>query len=163
MENLDEQNEENYMKKACKLAELGVKRGGGPFGCIIVDKTSGEIFGKGHNMVSLEQNPTLHAEMVAINDACHNLNTFDLSACALYTSCEPCPMCLAAIYWAHIGTVYYGNTKKDAANIGFDDSFIYDEMAKPMEQRAVKMTQIGAKNAAIAFEEWTNKSDKIRY
>jgi tRNA(Arg) A34 adenosine deaminase TadA len=114
-------------------------------------------------MVTIEKNPTLHAEIMAIGDACHYLNTIDLSNCILYTSCEPCPMCLSAIYWAHIDTVYYANTKEDAANIGFDDKFIYDEIAKPVSQRKIKMVQIGQTDAVTAFQSWTKKKDKICY
>jgi len=151
------------MKKACELSEISVKRGGGPFGCVIVDKITGEIVGKGHNMVTMWQNPTLHAEIVAIGDACHNLDSIDLSCCALYTSCEPCPMCLSAIYWAHIDTIFYANTKKDAADIGFDDSFIYDEIAKPPNERKVQMVQMSDTTAHIAFNQWKEKTDKIPY
>jgi tRNA(Arg) A34 adenosine deaminase TadA len=156
-------NHEKYMKNACELSELGVKRGGGPFGCVIVDKISGDIWGKAHNMVTLLNNPTFHAEMVAIGDACHNLNKFDLSGCVLYTSCEPCPMCLSAIYWSHIDTVYYGNTAENAASIGFDDKFIYDELKKPIEERKIKMIQICKEDASKAFDIWNEKCDKISY
>jgi len=162
-ENNSEKNHEEYMQKACVLSERSVKCGGGPFGAVIIEKTTGEIVGRGHNLVTLRTDPTLHAEMVAISDACHTLNTIDLSACALYTSCEPCPMCLAAIYWAHIGTVYFGNTKEDAARIGFDDSFIYEETNKPMEERSIKMERMGQDMAAIAFDQWVSKDDKIPY
>ena len=152
-----------YMKKACALSELSVKRGGGPFGAVIVQKETGHIIGKGHNMVTLKKDPTLHAEIVAISDACHTLNSIDLSGCALYTSCAPCPMCLAASYWANIDIIYFGNTTEDAARIGFDDSFIYDEIKKPMEERSIHMEQMDCELAAVAFEEWTEKEDKVRY
>jgi tRNA(Arg) A34 adenosine deaminase TadA len=151
------------MKKASELSELSLTRGGGPFGAVIIDKETGEIIGKGHNMVTINRNPTLHAEIVAISDACHNLNTHDLSGCVIYTSCEPCPMCLSAIYWAHIDTVYFGNTKEDAKRIGFDDSFIYDEIKKPVEERAIKMEQMGYELAAVVFDEWIEKDDKVLY
>ena len=128
-----------------------------------MNKESGEIIGKGHNMVTLKKDPTLHAEMVAISDACHTLESIDLSGCVLYTSCEPCPMCLAASYWAHIDTIYFGNTKEDAARIGFDDSFIYDEIKRPVEERSIKMERMGSGLAAVAFEEWVSKEDKVRY
>ncbi len=114
-------------------------------------------------MVTLRNDPSLHAEIVAISHACHFLQTIELSNCVLYTSCEPCPMCLAAIYWARIDTVYYGNSAEDAAQIGFDDKFIYDEFAKPKEERKIQMTQIGSENAAIAFRQWEEKEDKVRY
>jgi tRNA(Arg) A34 adenosine deaminase TadA len=151
------------MKKASELSELSLTRGGGPFGSVIINKETGEIIGKGHNMVTIKSDPTLHAEMVAISDACHTLNTHDLSGCAIYTSCEPCPMCLSAIYWARINEVYFGNTKEDAKRIGFDDSFIYDEIKKSVEERTIKMEQIGSDIAAVAFEQWANKEDKVRY
>ena len=154
---------EEYMQKACNLSELSVKRGGGPFGAVIINKETGEIVGNGHNMVTLKKDPTLHAEMVAISDACHNLNTHDLSGCALYTSCEPCPMCLSAAYWAHIDKIYFGNTKEDAKRIGFDDSFIYDEIRKPIENRSIQMEQIYNHNVGIAFDQWSLKDDKVRY
>jgi tRNA(Arg) A34 adenosine deaminase TadA len=154
---------EEYMKKSCELSELSVKRGGGPFGAVIIEKQSGEIIGKGHNMVTINRDPTLHAEMVAISDACHNLNTHDLSGCAIYTSCEPCPMCLAAIYWARIDEVYFGNTKEDAKRIGFDDSFIYDEIKKPVEERSIKMERMGENLTKVAFQQWADKEDKIHY
>ena len=154
---------EKFLKKSCELSELGIKRGGGPFGCIIIDKNTGEICGKGHNMVTLLNNPIFHAEIVAIGDACHNLNNFNLSGCILYTSCEPCPMCLSAIYWSHIDEVYYGNTAEDAASIGFDDKFIYDEFKKPIEERKIKMTQICKEDALNAFKLWNEKNDKISY
>jgi tRNA(Arg) A34 adenosine deaminase TadA len=158
-----EQTHDECMQKSCALSEISVKRGGGPFGAVIVNKETGEIIGKGHNMVTLKKDPTLHAEMVAISDACHTLNTHDLSGCSLYTSCEPCPMCLSAIYWARIDTVYFGNTKEDAARIGFDDSFIYDEIGKTMEERKIKMERMGSEMAAVAFEQWLSKDDKVRY
>jgi len=152
-----------YMKKACILSERSIERGTGPFGAIIIDKITGEEYGFGHNLVTLRKDPTLHAEIVAISEACHRLKSIDLSNCILYTSCEPCPMCLAAIYWSHIDTVYYGNTKEDAAKIGFDDQFIYDEIAKPKEERQIQMIPIGKENAAKAFQLWEEKEDKIQY
>jgi guanine deaminase len=153
----------SYMKKACMLSERSVGRGTGPFGAIIIDKKTGEEYGTGHNLVTLRKDPTLHAEIVAISNACHYLQSIDLSNCILYTSCEPCPMCLSAIYLTHIDTVYYGNTKEDAARIGFDDQFIYDEIAKPIEQRQIKMIPLGKENAATAFQLWENKEDKVHY
>jgi len=151
------------MKKACELSERSIERGTGPFGAVIVDKITGEEYGSGHNLVTMWKDPTLHAEIVAITNASHYLQSIDLSNCALYTSCEPCPMCLAAIYWAHIDTVYYGNTKEDAAKIGFDDQFIYDEIAKPKEERKLKMIPLGKKDAEVAFQLWEQKQDKIHY
>jgi len=158
-----EQTKPEHMQKACALSERSVRCGGGPFGAVIVEKSTGEMVGRGHNLVTLRTDPTLHAEMVAISDACHTLESIDLSGCVLYTSCEPCPMCLAAIYWAHIDTVYFGNTKEDAARIGFDDSFIYDEIKKPMEERKIHMEQMGQDIAAVAFDQWAEKEDKVPY
>ena len=154
---------EKFMKQACKKAEVSVKNGTGPFGCVIVEKSTGEVVGSAHNMVTLRKDPSLHAEIMAINHACNYLDKIDLSDCILYSSCEPCPMCLAAIYWAHIDTVYYGNSAQDAAQIGFNDKFIYDEFAKPKEERKIKMTQIGAEEASIAFTQWEQKEDKVHY
>ena len=142
---------------------LSIKRGGGPFGAVIIHNVTNELIGRGHNMVAIEKDPTLHAEIVAIRDACRNLNSFILSNCTLYTSCEPCPMCLSAIYWARIGNVYFGNTKEDAANIGFDDQFIYDEIQKPVNERIIKMEQICKEISEKAFSEWIEKDDKIEY
>jgi tRNA(Arg) A34 adenosine deaminase TadA len=150
------------MKKACELSELSIQRGGGPFGCVICGP-DGSIVGKGHNMVTINIDPTQHAEIVAIRDACHYLDTFDLSGCILYTTCEPCPMCLSAIYWSHINNVYYGNTRNDAKNIGFDDDYIYEEISKPVKERSIKMERIGEDDAKYAFEIWLEKDDKIRY
>jgi tRNA(Arg) A34 adenosine deaminase TadA len=150
------------MKEACYLAEISIIRGGGPFGCVITD-SSENIIGKGHNRVTIDNDPTLHAEMVAIKDACRQKNTFNLSGSTLYTSCEPCPMCLSAIYWARIDTVFYGNTRVDASNIGFDDSFIYEQVNKPMEDRSIQMTQVGHENAKEAFRIWKLFSKRIDY
>lgn len=153
----------SFMKKACILSEESITRGTGPFGAVIIDKITGEEHGFGNNLVTSRKDPSLHAEIVAISNACYRLNTIDLSNCILYTSCEPCPMCLAAIYWSHIDTVYYGNTKEDAARIGFDDQMIYDEIAKPIDERKIKMIPLGREEAANAFEIWENKEDKIHY
>lgn len=154
---------ETYMKKACELAELSVKNGAGPFGCVIVNKHDGNVCAECHNLVPIQNNPTLHAEMVAIGIASQLYNRFDLSNCILYSNCEPCPMCLAAIYWAKIDTVFYGNTKEDAAKIGFDDHFIYEEIKKPMHERTIQMRQIQNDYSHIAFQTWTEKTDKIKY
>lgn len=162
-EQINKKSHDEYMQHACDLSELSIRRGGGPFGAIIINKSTGEIIGKGHNMVTINRNPTLHAEMVAISDACNTLDTHDLSGCALYTSCEPCPMCLSASYWAHIDTIYFGNTKEGAARIGFDDSFIYDEIGKTMEERKIHMEQIYNENVSVAFHQWIEKDDKVRY
>lgn len=150
------------MREAIALAEQGMRSGrGGPFGCVVVRR--GEIVGRGHNRVTSTNDPTAHAEVVAIRDACATLETFQLTDCELYTSCEPCPMCLSAIYWARIPTVYYGNTRGDAAAIGFDDDFIYQQVPLPPGQRAIKMELFLRDEAQGAFREWHEKTDKVRY
>jgi tRNA(Arg) A34 adenosine deaminase TadA len=151
-----------YMREAVQLAEQGMRSGrGGPFGCVVVRR--GEIVGRGSNRVTSTNDPTAHAEVVAIRDACAALQTFQLPDCELYTSCEPCPMCLSAIYWARIPQVYYGNTRADAAAIGFDDDFIYQQVPLAPEARTVKMERLLRDEAQIAFQEWANKTDKVRY
>jgi len=154
--------QEKFMREAIHLAEDGMRNGrGGPFGCVIVRR--GEIIGRGHNRVTSTNDPTAHAEVVAIRDACAYVESFQLQDCELFTSCEPCPMCLAAIYWARIPTVYYGNTRRDAAAIGFDDDFIYQQVPLPPEQRTVKMQLYLRDEAQKAFREWQEKTDKVRY
>ncbi len=151
-----------YMREAVQLAEQGMRSGrGGPFGCVVVRR--GEIVGRGSNRVTSTNDPTAHAEVVAIRDACTALQTFQLTDCELYTSCEPCPMCLSAIYWARVPQVYYGNTRADAAAIGFDDEFIYQQVPLAPEARTLKMELFLRDEAQIAFREWANKTDKIRY
>ena len=153
---------EHFMREAVRLAEQGMSSGhGGPFGCVIV--RAGEIVGRGHNRVTSTNDPTAHAEVSAIRDACASLETFQLTDCELYTSCEPCPMCLAAIYWAHIPAVYYGNTRADAAAIGFDDDFIYQQVALPPGKRAIRMTPLLRDAAQATFQAWAKKTDKVRY
>lgn len=150
------------MGEAIALSEESVRSGkGGPFGAVIVKE--GKIIAKAHNQVTLTNDPTAHAEIVAIREACRVLQTFNLKGCELYTSCEPCPMCLGAIYWARLDKVYYANTKADAAQIGFDDRFIYDELQLPLAQRHLPMIQLMPKEASIAFQEWVEKSDKVEY
>lgn len=153
---------ENIMKKACDLASHSVSIGGGPFGAVITDKDL-NIVGQGHNMVTINNDPTQHAEIVAIRDACKNLNTYILEDYQLYTSCEPCPMCLSAIYWSRIKVVYYGNNRKDAKNIGFDDDFIYDEIPKNIEDRSIKMHVCNNVYAKDSFNKWSEKQDKKEY
>jgi guanine deaminase len=151
-----------FMREAVQLAEQGMRSGrGGPFGCVVVRR--GEVVGRGSNRVTSTNDPTAHAEVVAIRDACTALNTFQLTDCELYTSCEPCPMCLSAIYWARIPHVYYGNTRADAAAIGFDDDFIYQQVPLAPEARTVKMELFLRDEAQVAFQEWANKTDKVRY
>ena len=150
------------MREAIKLAEDGLQAGhGGPFGCVIV--RAGEIVGRGSNRVTSTNDPTAHAEVTAIRNACARLETFQLTDCELYTSCEPCPMCLAAIYWARIPKVFYGNTRADAAAIGFDDDFIYQQVPLPPEKRAIAMKPLLRDETMAAFREWTAKTDKVRY
>ncbi len=134
---------------------------GGPFGAVVVRK--GKIVGRGWNQVTSSNDPTAHAEVSAIRDACRKLKTFQLDDCELYTSCEPCPMCLSAIYWARLRRVYFGNTRKDAAKIGFDDDFIYQQVSLPIARRKIPMKPFLRAKALSAFVEWENKADKIRY
>ena len=151
-----------YLQRAIELSKEGMERGdGGPFGAVIVQ--NGEIIAEGNNRVLVDNDPTAHAEVVAIRRATSKLGRFDLSDCELYTSCEPCPMCLGAIYWARPKAVYYANTKADAAAIEFDDSFIYDELEKPMEARAIPFHHIDSPAARGIFEAWAEKSDKTQY
>lgn len=150
------------MREAIRLADEGMQADrGGPFGCVIVRR--GEIVARGNNRVTSTNDPTAHAEVTAIREACHELNTFQLADCELYTSCEPCPMCLAAIYWARIPTVFYGNTRADAAAIGFDDDFIYQQIPLPPEKRAIRMMPLLRDAALTTFQAWTDKPDKLRY
>jgi guanine deaminase len=154
--------EEEFMEQAIDLSLQGMRENkGGPFGAIVVK--DGRIIGKGHNQVASGNDPTAHAEIVAIRDACKTLNNFQLDGCEIYTSCEPCPMCLGAIYWARPARVYFGNTRQDAANIGFDDSMIYDEISVDPDKRKIPMIQLSHGLALKAFEEWENKEDKIAY
>lgn len=151
----------NFMSKAIQLSIESVKSGGGPFGAVIVK--DGEIIAANSNSVTSDNDPTAHAEVNAIRTAAKKLGTFDLSGCEIYSSCEPCPMCLGAIYWAKIDKLYFANTKNDAKNIGFDDSFIYEEIDKPYELRKVVTNQIMRQEALAAFKLWTEKEDKIEY
>ena len=153
--------DKKFMKKAILLSKKNVEKGGGPFGAVIVKE--GKIIATGCNRVTCNCDPTAHAEVTAIRNACKKTGTFNLDGCQIYTSCEPCPMCLSAIYWAHISNIYYGNTKKDAAKIGFDDSFIYDELDKSPSERAIPASQHLEKEAIVAFENWDKKEDKIEY
>ena len=155
-------NDEHFMREAIRLSEDGLTSGrGGPFGCVVVRK--GRIVGRGSNQVTSTCDPTAHAEIVAIRDACKKLETFKLDDCTLYASCEPCPMCLSAIYWAHIPRVYYGNTRGDAADIGFDDDLIYREIPLPPSERRIRMEPLLRREALVAFREWSAKTDRVRY
>ena len=150
------------MRKAIELSIKNVKKNlGGPFGAIVVK--DGEIVATGTNGVTTDNDPTAHAEIVAIRNACKKLNSFQLDDCEIYTSCEPCPMCMGAIYWARPKAVYFGNTKADAAKIGFDDQFIYEELDLPMPKRNLQMSQILGEEAIVAFELWEKNSEKIDY
>jgi len=152
----------SYMREAVRLSLVQMRAGkGGPFGAVVVRK--GKIVGRGFNLVTSTNDPTAHAEIVAIRDACKRLKTFQLDDCELYTSCEPCPMCLSAIYWARFKRVYYANTRKDAAKILFDDDFLYREVSLPIRKRAIPMKQFMRDEAILAFKEWDDKADKIRY
>lgn len=149
------------MREAIRLSEDNVRNGGGPFGAVIA--RDGEIVGTGTNRVTPDCDPTAHAEVNAIRAAASRLGTFDLSGCEIYSSCEPCPMCLGAIYWAHLDKVYYANTKDDAKDIGFDDSFIYDELALPRDGRRLPAEALMRSEAIRAFELWRSKEDKTEY
>ncbi len=151
-----------YMIEAIKLSINNVVEGkGGPFGAVVVK--DGIIIARGVNRVTATNDPTAHAEVIAIREACTILNTFQLSGCEIYTSCEPCPMCLGAIYWARPDKLFYANSKQDAASINFDDQFIYDEIGKPLNQRKLFTQQILREEALIAFTKWKESSNKIEY
>ncbi|MEO6567216.1 MAG: nucleoside deaminase [Opitutaceae bacterium] len=153
---------EIFMQEAIRLAEDGMRSSrGGPFGCVVVRQ--GKVIARGNNRVTSTNDPTAHAEVTAIREACRELGTFQLTDCELYTSCEPCPMCLAAIYWARIPTVYYANTRADAAAIGFDDDFIYRQMPLPPEKQAIKMQPLLRDAALTTFKTWTAMTDKVEY
>ncbi len=154
-------DKKELMKRAIELSENSVRNGGGPFGAVIAK--NGEIIAEASNSVTIDNDPTAHAEVNTIRKATKKLGTFDLSGCEIYTSCEPCPMCLGAIYWAHLDKIYYANDRKDAAKIGFDDDFIYQEInVKPVD-RHKPMEMFMRDEALKAFEMWENKSDKIDY
>ena len=154
--------EEQFMMEAIALSKKAIENNeGGPFGCVIVKDN--KIVGRGNNRVLFDNDPTSHAEVVAIRDACKNLGTFQLDDCEIYTSCEPCPMCLGAIYWARPKIVYYANTRNDAAAIGFDDSMIYDEMKIERDNRKIPLTNLCRKDAGKIFEHWFKKQDKTLY
>ena len=149
------------MREAIRLANESVERGGGPFGAVIVK--DGEVVAGSSNSVTIDNDPTAHAEVNTIREACRRLGTFDLSGCTIYTSCEPCPMCLGAIYWARLGHIYYGNTRKDARDIQFADDFIYEELERPLEKRTVPIQPLLRDEALETFRRWTLKEDKTEY
>ena len=150
------------MRRAIELSAENVRSGnGGPFGAVVVHE--GRIAGEGVNSVTTANDPTAHAEIAAIRAACRSLGRFHLEDCQIYASCEPCPMCLGAIYWAHVNSVFFANTKTDAASIGFDDSYIYQQLKQPIEGRSVPMLQMLREEALRVFEEWRRKPDKVEY
>ena len=157
-----ENKKEEFMREAIQLSINKMKEGyGGPFGAVVV--RNGEIIARGFNQVLATNDPTAHAEVDAIRKACASLQTYHLTDCDLYTSCEPCPMCFGAIYWAHIRKVYYGNTKQDAAAVGFDDDFIYEELEKPRHECRIEMEQLLPEEAIVAFQEWSKNPLKSEY
>ena len=154
--------EEKFMQEAISLSLKGMSANeGGPFGCVIVKNN--KIVGRGNNRVTSTNDPTAHAEIIAIRDACKNLGTFQLTDCEIYTSCEPCPMCLGAIYWARPRVIYFANNHADAADAGFDDSMIYEEMNAAVAERKIPLIALGRKDAIKIFEAWKQKNDKTAY
>ena len=149
------------MSRAITLSIESVYKGGGPFGSLIVKDN--KIISEGFNQVTATNDPTAHGEIVAIRNSCKILNSFSLKSCDLYTSCEPCPMCMSAIYWARIDNVYYANTRDDAKKIDFDDSLIYEQLTKSIKERKIRMTQLMRNEALKAFELWDKKTDKVKY
>ena len=156
---MDKKNE--FMRRAIELSEESVRTGGGPFGAVIV--RGDEIIAEASNSVTIDNDPTAHAEVNCIRKATRRLGTFDLAGCDIYTSCEPCPMCLGAIYWAHLDRIFYGNDRKDAAAIGFDDDFIYQEIPLKPEQRHKTMQRLMGMEALKAFRMWEESADKTEY
>ena len=152
---------EFFMREAIRLANESVHNGGGPFGAVIVK--DGAIVAGCSNSVTIDNDPTAHAEVNAIRSACRTIGSFSLAGCTIYTSCEPCPMCLGAIYWAGIDHIYYGNTRKDAADINFADDFIYEELAKPNQLRRLQLTRLLGSEASATFRLWSSKPDKTEY
>lgn len=150
-----------YMDLACRLSIENIDRGGGPFGAVIV--RDGEVVATGVNMVTRDNDPTAHAEVMAVRKACKALGTFRLSGCVVYSSCEPCPMCLSALYWAGVKKIFYGNTKEDAAAIDFSDKFIYEEIGKKPSERSIPGIHVAQSGAIHAFEKWASDPDKKVY
>ena len=150
-----------FMREAIRLANESVERGGGPFGAVVVK--DGHLIAGSSNSVTIDNDPTAHAEVNTIRKACQALGTFDLTGCYIYTSCEPCPMCLGAIYWARISRIYYGNTRKDARDIHFADDFIYEELERPLDKRTVPIIPLLRDEALHTFRLWDSKNDKIEY
>jgi len=150
-----------FIRRAIELSLESVKKGGGPFGAVITK--NGEIISESYNQVTLLNDPTAHAEIGAIREAARKMNTFDLSECSIYVSCEPCPMCLGAIYWARINKVFFANTRSDAENIGFDDSLIYEEISRPVQERKIEFKQLLREEALEAFRAWEEYENKVEY
>ena len=153
--------DKSFLEKAITIATSSVTQGGGPFGAIIVKNN--KIIGRGNNQVTLNNDPTAHAEIMAIRDACNTLGEFTLDDCILYSSCEPCPMCMSAIYWARLNRVAFAATQQDAADAGFDDAFIASELCAPYEQRSIKIEHIKCHEHDKCFIEWNKKQDKTKY
>lgn len=154
-------NKETFMRRAIALAVENVKNGGGPFGAVIT--RGDEIIAEGVNRVTTQHDPTAHAEVQAIRKAAERLQTFDLAGCDIYSSCEPCPMCLGAIYWAHLDHLYFAGTKNDAAAVGFDDAFIYKELPLPIHERKLPTEEMMHNEALAPFKAWSEKDDKVEY
>ena len=150
-----------FMERAIELSIESINNNGGPFSSVIIKE--GKIIAEGSNKVTSTNDPTAHGEIVAIRQACKKLNDFNLKGCELYSTCEPCPMCLSAIYWAHIDKIYYANTRNDAQKIDFDDSLIYSELLKNVKKRKIPMVQTMRDEALKAFELWNKKTDKVKY
>ena len=156
------EQDEKFMRRAIELAREGMEKGaGGPFGAVIVK--NGEIVGEGYNCVTSSNDPTAHAEIVAIRRACQNLESFQLDGCRIYASCEPCPMCLGAIYWARPAKIFFACTREDAAKVGFDDQFIYGEIGEDFVKRQIKTVNFLRDEGLDVFENWENKNDKLQY
>jgi guanine deaminase len=154
--------EKKFMQEAVRVGLEGMRNNlGGPFGCVIVKNN--EIIGKGCNSVIATNDPTAHAEIVAIRDACKNLGTFQLTDCQVYTTCEPCPMCMGALYWARPEKIYYASSRTDAANVGFEDNYIYEQIALPAEQRKISTECLQCEEAKELFEEWKDLNNKLLY
>ena len=156
------ENDIAFMRRAIELAQSGVDNDqGGPFGCVVVK--DGRIVGEGYNQVTSTNDPTAHAEIVAIRDACRKLESFQLTDCTVYTSCEPCPMCLGAIYWARPAAIYFAGTREDAAAAGFDDELFYDELDRSNDERQLKLRPMLRDEAQKVFDNWNQKSNKVEY
>jgi len=158
-----QESDEYYIKRAIDFARHGMESGdGGPFGAIIVNSV-GDIIGEGNNRVTSTNDPTAHAEVVAIRNACQNIKDFQLEGCTIYTSCEPCPMCLGAIYWARPTRIVFACSREDAAQIGFDDDYIYKEIPLPLHERQIQTDQVSREEGVKVFDEWQKKIDKTEY